>query len=72
MEDMLEHRLQTHRSSRWRKVEDCFVLFPPGDEPAAIVHFIGGAFVGAVPQLAYSAFLEGLSAKGALVRMWEQ
>lgn len=67
VENELESRLKTHRVSRWRKVEDCFVLFPPGDEPAAIVHFVGGAFVGAAPQLTYSAFLEELAAKGAVV-----
>lgn len=39
-------------SSRWEEVEGAFVLFPPGGaRPAALVHFIGGAFVGASPHM---------------------
>ena len=52
----------------WRQVEECWVLYPPnGVQPKALVHFIGGAFVGAAPQLAYRPLLEALAARGALV-----
>lgn len=33
----------------------------------AVVHFLGGAFVGAAPQLAYRLFLESLVSRGVLV-----
>ena len=47
----------------------CFVLRPPeGAEPRCLLHFIGGSFVGAAPQLAYRPLLEALAARGALVR----
>lgn len=39
--------------------------------PKAIVHFIGGAFVGAAPQLSYRALLEALAARGVLVSLHE-
>lgn len=44
------------------------MLYPPeGQEPKCLVHFVGGAFVGAAPQLAYRPLLEALAARGALV-----
>ena len=53
----------------WREVADCFVLYPPeGAAPRCLVHFIGGSFVGAAPQLAYGPLLEALAARGTLVR----
>lgn len=33
----------------------------------AVVHFLGGAFVGAAPQLAYRLFLESLASRGVMV-----
>jgi hypothetical protein len=52
----------------WHEVEGCWVLYPPaGAEPKALVHFIGGAFVSAAPQLGYRPLLEALAARGALV-----
>lgn len=57
-------------SSGWRQVEGSWVLFPPpsrGRRPEAIISFLGGAFVGAAPQLAYAPLLEALAARGAVV-----
>lgn len=52
----------------WREVEGAWVLAPPnGVPPRAVVHFIGGAFVGASPQLTYRLFLEALCARGSLL-----
>ena len=49
----------------WRELEGTWVLSPP--DPAAdqraVVHFCGGAFVGASPQLTYRLFLERLCAR---------
>lgn len=43
------------------------MLKPRNIKPIALVHFIGGIFVGAAPQLTYRFFLERLSEKGILV-----
>ena len=32
-----------------------------GEKPKAVIHFIGGAFVGASPHITYQFFLELLS-----------
>ncbi len=53
--------------SGWELVEDCWVLPCTSGEPKALVHFIGGAFAGASPQLTYRYLLEQLAAKGFLV-----
>lgn len=51
----------------WREIEGAWVLRPRNIEPTSVVHFIGGIFVGAAPQLTYRLFLERLSEKGILV-----
>merc|ERR1711904_700690 len=53
--------------SGWEYVEGCWVLPPKPEEPKALVHFIGGAFVGASPQITYRYFLEQLASKGFFV-----
>jgi hypothetical protein len=73
----LESLLQTALASQripgergdWQEVEGgAWVLFPPpGTRPEAVAHFVGGAFVGAAPQLAYRALLEALARRGAVV-----
>lgn len=40
---------------------------PDGQAPEAIAHFLGGAFVGAAPQLSYKDFLEGIAEQRVLV-----
>ncbi|XWS41152.1 hypothetical protein CRYUN_Cryun17cG0055700 [Craigia yunnanensis] len=54
-------------SSDWSQVEGAWVLKPRGSKPKSVVHFVGGIFVGAAPQLTYRLFLERLSEKGVLV-----
>lgn len=52
----------------WREMEGCYVLYPPaGRPPQAVAHFLGGAFVGAAPQVAYRLFLEALANRDVLV-----
>ncbi|KIZ06343.1 hypothetical protein MNEG_1607 [Monoraphidium neglectum] len=52
----------------WQEIEGSWVLYPPeGRRPEAVVHFIGGAFVGAAPQLTYRSLLEALASRGVLV-----
>ncbi|PKU78689.1 uncharacterized protein LOC110111840 [Dendrobium catenatum] len=51
----------------WKEIEGAWVLRPKHRRPISIIHFVGGIFVGAAPQLTYRLFLERLSNKGALV-----
>ncbi|KAJ8759395.1 hypothetical protein K2173_006915 [Erythroxylum novogranatense] len=54
-------------SKDWTEVEGAWVLNPRSSKPKAVVHFIGGIFVGAAPQLTYRLFLERLAQNGILV-----
>ncbi|KAA8493520.1 hypothetical protein FVE85_4657 [Porphyridium purpureum] len=45
-----------------------YILLPPsGTRPKAVIHFVGGAFVGRIPHLTYQYFLESLAAEGFLI-----
>lgn len=53
---------------RWEEMGGNFLLRPPnGEAPKALVHFLGGAFVGAAPHLTYNYLLSGLAEMGFLV-----
>ena len=53
----------------WQEMEGCWVLRPPnGLAASSVVYFLGGAFVGAAPQITYRLFLELLAAQGCVVR----
>ena len=54
----------------WQQVEGCWVLRPPdtAGPPEAVAMFVGGAFVGAAPEVVYRLFLECLAARNVLVR----
>ncbi|XP_072962074.1 uncharacterized protein [Typha angustifolia] len=54
-------------SGDWSEIEGAWVLRPKNSKPTSVVHFVGGIFVGAAPQLTYRFFLERLADKGALV-----
>ncbi|KAL2226513.1 uncharacterized protein LOC105160133 isoform X2 [Sesamum indicum] len=54
-------------SGDWSEIEGAWVLRPRNSKLTSIVHFIGGIFVGAAPQLTYRLFLERLANKGILV-----
>eukprot|EP00898_Chlorokybus_atmophyticus_P006772 jgi/Chlat1/7096/Chrsp57S06783 len=54
--------------ANWEDVQGSWVLRPTnGRPPEAIIHFAGGAFVGAAPQLTYKLFLELLAQRQLLV-----
>lgn len=60
----------THSSApgNWEESHGNYVLRPPvSSPPRALVHFLGGAFVGAAPDITYRYVLERLSAQGYLV-----
>lgn len=49
----------------WQEIAGNSVLIPP--RPKGIVHFLGGAFVAAAPQVTYRMLLEDLSRRGYLI-----
>ncbi len=46
----------------WQEISGSWVLLPP--QPAAIVHFLGGAFIATAPHVTYRALLEALVKAG--------
>ncbi|CAN0400652.1 unnamed protein product, partial [Hapterophycus canaliculatus] len=55
-------------TGRWEEMGGNFLLRPPdGQAPKALLHFLGGAFVGAAPHLTYNYLLNGLAEMGFLV-----
>ena len=43
-----------HNGRIYNRLESCLVIPPPrGKKPKAIIKFLGGAFVGAVPEVTY-------------------
>lgn len=53
----------------WETLHGNYVLRPPVSEgqPRALLHFLGGAFVGAAPHVTYRYMLERLAARGYLI-----
>ncbi|CAA6673039.1 unnamed protein product [Spirodela intermedia] len=50
------------------RLDSCLVIPPPsGRKPLAVIMFLGGAFVGAVPEVTYSYLLELLAEEGFLL-----
>lgn len=49
----------------WREISDNWVLIP--QHPKGIIHFLGGAFVAAAPQVTYRWLLEQLANQGYAV-----
>ncbi|KAM3324776.1 hypothetical protein P3S67_005928 [Capsicum chacoense] len=54
-------------SQDWDEIEGAWVLKPKTSKPKLVIHFVGGVFVGAAPQLSYRLFLERLRQKDVLV-----
>ena len=46
----------------WQEILGSFVLIPKS--PIAVIHFIGGAFIGSAPNFTYRWLLEALAKKG--------
>jgi hypothetical protein len=49
----------------WLEISGNWVLIPP--QPIAIIHFLGGAFVGTTPNLTYRRLLEQLGREGYVI-----
>ncbi|CAN8253753.1 unnamed protein product [Cochlearia groenlandica] len=56
-------------SKTYTRLDSCLIIPPPPrfKKPRAIVKFLGGAFVGAVPELTYSYLKEQLAKEGYLI-----
>ncbi|KAI5393607.1 hypothetical protein KIW84_060653 [Lathyrus oleraceus] len=55
-------------SKIYTNIDSCLVIPPPtSTKPRAIIKFIGGAFIGAIPQLTYGYLIELLAKEGFLV-----
>ncbi|MCO5592999.1 hypothetical protein L7F22_047003 [Adiantum nelumboides] len=55
-------------NTAYQRVADCLVFPPlPVRKPRALIHFIGGAFIGAVPEVTYSLLIELLRRQGFLI-----
>ncbi|KAL9399970.1 hypothetical protein Peur_008931 [Populus x canadensis] len=53
---------------KYTQMESCLVIAPPkGRKPRAIIKFLGGAFIGAVPEVTYSCLIELLAKDGYVV-----
>ena len=53
---------------RWEEVDGNYLLRPPTETaPLGVIHFLGGAFVGAAPHITYRYLLERLSEANYLV-----
>ena len=49
----------------WREVSGNWVWIPP--QPRAIIHFLGGAFVAAAPNITYKLLLEAIGRRGYVI-----
>ena len=55
-------------SSDWENIGGNYILRPPSDVAVrAVIHFLGGAFVGAAPHVTYRYLLHGFAQQGYLV-----
>ncbi|KAJ6796323.1 uncharacterized protein M6B38_222880 [Iris pallida] len=68
--DRTLYRIAKIGGRKYRKMESssCVVVTPPdGRKPRAIIKFLGGAFLGAAPELTYSYLMELLAEEGYLI-----
>lgn len=62
-------RREKQLTGQWEELQGNYILRPPMEQgtPRALLHFLGGAIVGAVPHVSYRYILERLAEKGFLV-----
>ncbi|KAJ7517075.1 hypothetical protein O6H91_21G010100 [Diphasiastrum complanatum] len=60
---------QSWTSLPYVQINECLVYPPPSrrKKPKAVLQFLGGAFIGAAPEITYSLFIELLAKDGFLV-----
>ncbi|KAI3995008.1 hypothetical protein MKX01_019822 [Papaver californicum] len=58
----------SYKTKIYKRMDSCLVIPPPmGKKPRAIIKFLGGAFVGAVPEVTYSLLIELLAKEGYVI-----
>ncbi|XP_077236462.1 uncharacterized protein LOC143877981 isoform X1 [Tasmannia lanceolata] len=58
----------TYKNKIYTRLDSCLVIPPPnGKKPQAIIKFLGGAFIGAVPEVTYSHLIYLLAKEGFLI-----
>jgi hypothetical protein len=63
-----EEELSYSTMGDWEELHGNYVLRPiNGEAPRALIHFLGGALVGAAPHVAYRYILERLRERGYLI-----
>lgn len=62
-----EQESSVDKFGNWEEIEGNYVLKPSRTQPRGIVHFLGGALVGAVPCVSYRYLLERLADEGYLI-----
>jgi hypothetical protein len=61
--------INVSKIGQWEELHGNYLLKPPLEDgpPRALIHFLGGALVGASPHISYRYMLERLAAEGYLV-----
>ena len=61
--------MDSHGVGSWEEIHGNYVLRPKSNQqvPRALIHFLGGAIVGAAPDISYRYMLEKLAEQGFLV-----
>ena len=69
MVDGTASRREKQLTGQWEELQGNYILRPPMEQgaPRALLHFLGGAIVGAVPHVSYRYVLERLAEKGFLI-----
>jgi len=65
-----EYDLVENGLGEWEEMHGNYILRPPvsyEEQPRALIHFLGGAIVGAAPDISYRYLLERLAQKGFLI-----
>ncbi|KAJ4958256.1 hypothetical protein NE237_025367 [Protea cynaroides] len=58
----------TYKNKTYTRLDSCLVVPPPqGKKPCGIIKFLGGAFIGAVPEVTYSHLIDLLAKEGFLI-----
>ncbi|XP_042481271.1 uncharacterized protein LOC122061842 [Macadamia integrifolia] len=58
----------TFKNKTYRRLDSCLVVPPPeGKKPCGIIKFLGGAFIGAVPEVTYGHLIDLLAKEGFLI-----
>ncbi|KAK3006456.1 hypothetical protein RJ639_015694 [Escallonia herrerae] len=62
------YTMNNNTTKNYKRLGSCLVVPPPkGKKPRALIKFLGGAFIGAIPEVTYSYLLGLLANEGYLI-----